>query len=340
MTRTKALLAFGAHGSQFTPGERKFFRNAVVPFIEGIAKEGGKAALIYEGVLPGNITSLPLGPQLSEIKNALDFLQKNRNDIVAKIKDSISCAETTIRCTLEKTVDKGFFLSDFEPQSQERIQLNGIFPVEWGFEDDVKKINQDRPGTVRFLHEPQDAEALYLGMIYDLLERIISTRGNDDALQFMVQYVRSGLEQMLLRDRAVVSLAEKLANEDLERSIVIPRGYFHESMVILFNSDLFDVTCMKGTTCNIRNFEWYAVEGFYQGSLREEELEKYAILELASTRFVMDELNLPDGTNAAWETRQALAPTSLETARTLSNKARTHALTLHPNIAKELGIKE
>lgn len=333
------LLAFGAHGSQFMPGEKKFFRGAVVPFIEGITKSGGKAALIYEGVLPMDITNLSLNPPLSEIKNTLDFLQKMRTAIMAKIKRSVSCAETTIRCTLENTVDRGLFVSDFGPQSPERRQLNGIFPVEWGFEDGVTKINQGRPGIVRFLHEPQDAEALYLGMIYGLLERIISTRGEKDALQFMVQYVRSGLEQMLLRDRAVVSLAEKLAGEDPERSIVIPRGYFHESMAILFNQAMFDLSCVKGTY-SIRNFEWDTVEGFYHGSLRENELEKYAVLELAATRFIKDELNLPDGTDAAWRTMQALAPTCLADMETLAKKARTHALSLHAGIAKELGIRE
>jgi hypothetical protein len=117
---------------------------------------------------------------------------------------------------------------------------------EWGYEPQMLAINKIHHGRIATIIEPQPAETLIRELELESLNRRLREASIDDMdnlIQMKLEEQRAVLESSIHRDEQVFKLAQRLAQEDPLRAIIIPRGDMHRPMVQRFfaDSDIFDI---------------------------------------------------------------------------------------------------
>jgi len=281
MSKTRVLLAFGSHGIQESrvPGDQRFFRKAVIPFIEDTVKNGKPIALIYETVLGlDNRIKTPV----------LDKISKGSGERwLSEIKERVLTEERHINECLDTVFVSG------NPELYTRASakclagggiLEGI--VDWGFEDFILELNSAGHSNITALIEPQSSEvSLGIWRREELNRRIESLiQGpENELLNAITDYIKFETEFQLSRDKGIKFLVDGLIKEKDVAAVCIPRGGQHRGMASLFNHDGYDVTVHDSGVPS--DFIYEAVNRSYRERIPEEELVLYARLQMEFLRY-------------------------------------------------------
>jgi len=326
--RTKLLLAFGTHGNAELEGDKRFFRNAIIPFLDEHVKNGkGKAAVIYEGFQPTRIEEDGSRPEKERVKDNLAFLRRKKKTVMDYLGLISAGFEETASAILRNIANKGTPPGSYIPKDMEQEITSMLYSSFLGFEEYAMALNRLEPGTVSFFSEPQNAQAIYAETYGKLLHRSLSLEPKNPGIA--TKCMALDIEHMMLRDREVKILADRLAAEDPDIAIIIPRSRNHMAMEALFERDRYDISLLMGSLGEW-SFESDAMVGFYAGELSERELMLYAKLEqelLSYTKsFRLDVV------------QQDRFP--LEVLDRVYLEARAYAIAKNQEAAAELGIME
>jgi hypothetical protein len=338
MAKTKLLLAFGAHGNLKSAGERGFFRDTIVPFLdEHVVREKKKAALIYETVLEIPMRYDTTQPEPFRTISALDTLKEKRESILKGLDTLLAHASGKIAALFSNSFDKGITPYAFATESWELAFLGSL--ELWGFAQDAIRLNGAMPDSIRFFLEPQNSEVVYLGENQKFLIRLLQ-QGKLRDLELMTEYMGLGIREMLLRDSGVVALADKLAAENPDGAIIIPRGVAHAPIEHFFDKDRYDVTTHV-SGMGIVPFSSNALVKAYRGALDERELRLYAKLEMELLKYFeslgFDVVNGPDERMLKF-IRQG--ESAVEAFSRITRDARAYVIMNNPETARELGIEK
>ena len=319
MKKTKLLLAFGAHGDLKIEGDSKFFRKAVIPFLEEHVERGKrKAAIICEGTMPEEIPRDKAGPEPVRTVAALYWLMRDREGFLERATEWVAERDKKANSFFMDVADKGLL------ESGTQGWPNSDF---WGFEEYAMGLNRKEPGTVRFLMEPPNIEAIYMDAFRKTISRLLRLTGEN--LEFVAESMRYSMRSAMLCDKEVLGLTDQLAQEDPDIAIIIPRSRSHMAMEAFFSRDRYDVFVRTGSLGEW-SFESDALVRFYAGDLGERELMLYAKLEqelLSYTKsFRLDIV------------QQDRFP--LEVLERVYLEARAYAIAKNQEAAQELGIME
>jgi hypothetical protein len=253
----KILLAFGTHGRGDRPPDRRFFRSAVVPFIEEALREGRKVAVIHE---------LCLYDRIGFLEEDVQRLLSGRGAEGAGewLREDLAMVQAEANHALRNTLDLG---------------IAGAPVADWGFNDAIMEVNAARPGSVLSIIEPQTVESLFA---HWRMRSFLSSLG-PQGVDCMAGFIRTMAEDCIRRDLGVLRLAERSALINGEAAIVIPRGSAHRGMAGLIRGR-HELLVAEG-----RSREDYmdrAVRLSYGRSLGEDEARAFAALELELLRFV------------------------------------------------------
>jgi len=327
MTKTKVLLAFGSHRGTYDTfpvrGNRRFFRQAVVPFIEeNVEKEGARAAIIHDCVCHNW-----LRPPLDDIK--VEIIKKNlKHEEIdsARIEGVIKEYERQIPI-LEEQSRKLLGLMNEETRGM----------TAWGFETAVRRINRRNPNQIIHFIEPQEIASVSLDLEEDV-QRTISMLTDDyeTAIDCIVKFIKALAMETIYRDKGVVALADKLMTEDPEMVIIIPRGWAHKGMATLFDRKKYDITIAEEQNKNVP-FAIEAALRYYNLDFDERNLRRYAILEHDANEFLEKKGLWFFLTHASVLVSRRLFRYTIDG---FIKKARKYAISKNPEVAEELGLSE
>ena len=318
--KTPVHLVFGVTPSH-TGGEKLFFRHNVAAALNEGLQKNRNASLIYphqhgydtSDATPEKARNTIVGVESTDSKVVIKEIRKNLK------------GDAYYAGVIKKTVENGLFLTDFTSNCGEMRGLDKIFPILLGFEPDAVERNRKAPGTVRFFIEPMVAEAVYHLTKQDMYEKLTpyqSSGGN--LIQYAVKCLENGMMGMFLRDKAVVSLAERLASDFPGQYIIIPRSSESVSMTALFDRDVFDISQDIGTRRG--GIYCAAAEKFYKnnGTMDEDMLVKYATLYQTSWQMLI---------------RFVQTPARKEYLETFALMSYKHAIREYPALATELDLR-
>ena len=340
MKKTKLLLAFGTHGNAELEGDKRFFRNAIIPFLDEHVKKGkGKAAVIYEGFQPTRIEEDGSKPEKERVKDNLAFLRRKRKTVMEYLGLISAGFEETASAILRNIANKGIPPGSYIPKDKEQEITGMLYSSFLGFEEYAMALNRLEPGTISFFCEPQNAQAIYAETYGKLLHRSLSLEPKNSRIA--AKCMVFALEHMMIRDREVKNLAERLAKESPEIAIVIPRGRAHAPMEMLFKQDRYDISLHIGSP-DILTFENDAMIRAYGGKLSRRELSLFAKLEeeinayIRMMGFDLDS-DKPDGRLLEYAKLAGRSP--IQALEKLIFDARAYAIANNPQAAAELGIR-
>ncbi len=255
--RTPLALAFGDHPGNFHglrfPADRAFFRAAVVPFLENaVLKEGRNAIIIHEFN-----TGLELG-----------HLDRHNPEHAEAVENAMAGIERGINEHFSETLDAGRRL----------VRYSDWF--DWGYVDDVARMNGSAPGRVRSIVEPLRASTAWL--VHDSIaprRRIRAAEGFDGMVEEECEAIRFSIAICLERSRRVSALVKEIRAADPDIAIVVPRGWAHRGMETDFDFSEFQIVAsaaLKG----VPHFSSEAVVESFSRELGQDELHRYARLTL------------------------------------------------------------
>ncbi len=279
--RTKLLLAFGLHGNEFgimrLPPQKRFFRDAVVPFLEKHVGRGKRDAVVIHEL--GSTKEWEDSFEENEKREAAGLSGDNKGMWLEIIRGELYEREVRYRGILEKSLDIG---------RAPDAATDGIRMEDWGFLDHIAESNRRQNGRITNLFEPPSAEAACerwrTGFIQDML---LDNPRRKDGPELALEFLKSKINFYVKRDNAVAASAERLALESPERAIVIPRGLAHAGMTALFDSAKFDITLSKDERFTT-DFVPDAAKMAYEGRTDGRELERFAALQLEFFRASLD----------------------------------------------------
>ncbi len=247
MAKTPLLLMFGRHVGDIAKhqrkkqekvlkGDTKFFKRSAKKFFKDrILAEGRRGVVIHELSIDIDADKLKddKGRKLDK-EEVLKEKDKPKESLLDQIEGMLDEATEDLLAIFSLTLNIGEKMFSFS---------------DWGYEPQMIAINRKYPGRIANILEPQTAEALIQMWEEELLcKRIMEAGINenmDKLIQMKLEEQRIMLESLLQRDEQIFKLAKRLAQEDPERAIIIPRGGAHSAMAQRFfaNSDLFDIEC-------------------------------------------------------------------------------------------------
>ena len=341
MKRTTLLLAFGTHGNAELEGDKRFFRNAIIPFLDEHVKKGkGKAAVIYEGFQPTRIEEDESRPEKERVKDNLAFLRRKKKTVMDYLGLMSAGFEETASAILRNIANKGTPPGSYIPKDMEQEITSMLYSSFLGFEEYAMALNRLEPGTVSFFSEPQNAQAIYAETYGKLLQRSLSLEPKNSGIA--AKCMALDIEHMMLRDREVKNLAERLAKESPDIAIIIPRGRAHAPMEMLFDKNKYGISLHIGSP-DILTFENDAMIRAYGGRLSRRELRLFAKLEeeiSAYARMMGFDLDSDKPDNRLLEFAKQTNRSLIQALEKLFLDARAYAIAKNPEIAKELGIRE
>lgn len=300
--RTPLLLAFGEHpaecGGIRYGADRKFFRSAIVPYLEEhVLKRGQRAAVIFEYNVGFDLAGY--------VRNNPEH-EKAVEEIVTRY--------------------WGIAANELLPS------LNrGVWPIkptdwfDWGYLDRVISINAGRPNSVICALEPLGANTAW-----DMYEQ----SGKSGALRFAgtflekveveMEILRYSARICVERSRRVARLAQAIRRQDPDAAIIIPRGYAHSGMTAFTSQEEFDITFMAHMRGAPRFSSDMIIESFRR-DVGAEEQKRYAALSLHFSSYCT--------ANAERFLREACRGGQYDedSLRMLSVEARRYALGLEEN---------
>jgi len=334
-------LAFGTHGNAELEGDKRFFRNAIIPFLDEHVKKGkGKAAVIYEGFQPTRIEEDESKPEKERVKDNLAFLRRKKKTVMEYLGLISAGFEETASAILRNIANKGTPPGSYIPKDMEQEIIGMLYSSFLGFEEYAMALNRLEPGTVSFFSEPQNAQAIYAETYGKLLHRSLGLEPKNPGIA--TKCMALAIEHMMLRDREVKDLAGRLAKESPEIAIIIPRGRAHAPMEMMFKQDRYDISLHIGSP-DILTFENDAMIRAYGGKLSRRELSLFAKLEegiSAYARMMGFDLDSDKPDNRLLEFAKQTGRSLIQALEKLIFDARAYAIAKNPEIAKELGIRE
>ena len=241
--KTSVLLAFGKHSSRESPANKKFFRRAIVPFLEEhVERRGKKATIVHE-----NAVYDAFDDEIAEkvTKKKLKAQEEPTEENVRSFREFLSSLERTFD-EMYKTMIKYYEFANTgreEPplDSSEFFETLGGLPYDqsWGFEDYVLKVNRTSPYSIVNICEKPNVEAALTSWH---VRTIKSGARPSRFADHLVDTVRFEVMQMHARDAALVAQMEEIAKTDPESVIVVPRGLMHKPMIQLIDKEKFDFT--------------------------------------------------------------------------------------------------
>lgn len=274
--KTPVLLAFG---DRQRATDRRFFRGVVGKFLhDKVVAEGRRAVIVneLENAIEtrDRIEALKTGKRPSEEKwkALLQYRGKRIEKSIPLIQEQLDLAvEELIRLT-GSTLDIG-------------RRLPRCFP-RYGFEQGVHDINRETSKKVVTLFEPQHAETLYRRWGTDIdFDRVKRARWEPDKVKAMITYlkVRFGCQQE--RDRHLLDFVTKLATENPQFAIVIPRSHIHRGMAKYFADDgIFDTVEHESATLD--GFDTEIIVRAYNEALKHIDWELAARRNLTYQRYI------------------------------------------------------
>ncbi|MEK6982385.1 MAG: hypothetical protein AABX38_05625 [Candidatus Micrarchaeota archaeon] len=281
-TRSKVpvLFAFGDHGNlSLRSADRKFFRCAVVPFLEEMVSAGRKVVVINEAFFGQRSDYVnPLREEFGQKK--VDLLDKTVLDeepaaleIIQAAKESRFTANFLLDQTINlgvplsgrlnfvdlqraflKSIKKGMF-GDFDSSMfKEHLQfhLKELRSYLWGFENDIVRLNSPNSSSIRTVYESFDRFAFFELWDFDRIQEQIHLlpSGSSVPIELLAELAITFVEANYIRDLAVKKLIEDLSEKDPRVAIVVPRGDAHREMVCLFDHSRFDISTRIGVLDN------------------------------------------------------------------------------------------
>src|SRR5512143_489064 len=252
------LLAFGTHGSGRDRPDGRFFRNAVMPFIERAVSNGRRVAVIHEFSVYGGVRADEGERSMLAHCGTLEGAAGHLRDFLSDMQER---ANMGLRCTLD-------------------VGLHGEPIDDWGYNDRIRSINARRPGSILNIVEPQSLESLVAYWKISEFGKGIGPEG----VGTMMGFIRTMAEDCIRRDRGVLGMVERTAALDPDAAIVVPRGSGHRGMVALLGGSSHQVHVAERLDCE--DFMDRAVRASYGRTLGDDELRAYAVLELELMKFV------------------------------------------------------
>lgn len=233
MKRTKILLAFGMHGggrTEKTPPDRKFFRQAVAPFLEQEVAAGRRVVVIQEqnlaydlvegdGELTGVFRPMLLLKRLAELTGR----PPPPDSIYDTLVQGLDKRERELNEKYARTLDQGKGLDGF----------NAL-----GYEEVAVELNRRSPGSVSFVCELQTRDTFWATINAWFAETMPRS---DDLTEILIDIIRTTTDRAYVRDGALIEQVFRFHYSDDERTIVLPRGALHVEMRRFFDPGIFDV---------------------------------------------------------------------------------------------------
>lgn len=297
--RTPLLLAFGEHpaecGGIRYGADKRFFKSAVVPFLEEhVERRGEKAAIIYEFNMGFDLQGYDrLNPaHIQAVQTMVAQTGKGMGDSVSPSLDAGS-----------------------------EIGANAYW-FDWGFLDKVMAINSITPGRVRNIVEPLAADTAWTMWDQSLAADAMRNAGSfEERVEIEKEVIKYSARTCAGRSRRVADLVRRIRGQEPQMAIVIPRGYAHSGMVAFFGQEEFDITCVSHMRGAPRFSSDIIIEAFGR-EVSEEEWRRHAALSLRFSNYALTngERFLRKACNGGGYDEDAL--------RMLSVEARRHALEL------------
>ena len=235
MERTKVFIVLGEHGGHGSPANTRFFRRAVCSFLDEILQDGKKATMIYETALYNYPFGCMPGKSLnaSRIQGYLDEAEPKNMKRWRLFKPRFSGLESRANENLNAIVGKGNPLSLFD----------GL-----GFEDMVLAMNRRNIWQVNVVIDPQNVDAMYATWALKQIEGLVSTARismarlcSSETTELIKKCLSAEAEFLVLHDRQVFSLVERLRAQNPEMPVIIVRGSAHAGISRLFDPKEYDV---------------------------------------------------------------------------------------------------
>jgi hypothetical protein len=297
--RTPLLLAFGEHpaecGGIRYGADKRFFKSAVVPFLEEhVERRGVKAAIIFE---------FNMGFDLQGYDRLNPAHAKAVHDLVAQTGKDMGDA-------VSPSLDAGA-----------EIGANAYW-FDWGFLDKVIAINSNKPGRVQNIVEPLGADTAWNMWDQALVSDAMRKAGTfEERVEIEKEVIKYSARTCIQRSRRVAELARSMRGQEPQMAIIIPRGYAHSGMVAFFGQDKFDITCVSHMRGAPRFSSDIIIEAFGR-EVSEDEWRRHAALSLRFSSYAL--------TNGERFLREACKGGGYDedTLRMLSVEARRYALDL------------
>lgn len=255
--RTALALAFGehpgqSHGLEFD-ADRKFFRAAILPFLEEHVIRRGKRALI--------IHEFNVGFDLNGLERGNEEHEKILGELVRKTEENANARlSATINSGMPLSPDQGWF--------------------EWGYGERIAEINRSIPGAIRNIVEPLQPGTVWRMWEQTLVcERSRITGSLAESVDIEMELIRRSIDICLERSRRVVALVKEARESHPEMAIVVPRGFAHRGMADDFDYSEFEMT----VSYSLRGAPLFSSEAIIESfgrTLGKEELRRYAMLSL------------------------------------------------------------
>jgi hypothetical protein len=256
MTRPQLLFAFGRHPGNTGGGDRKFFSENIIPFTEGVMRQGGTVAIIHPACLADHV---PLG---SKQKEALAAPESGMSDS-------------------QRAAGMGFvrdYLRGLEGFWAGELRRNGIAAYSWtghgmGYENELEARlhGAGHPGRLLHLIEPQSDIVAVLK--WDMGRRYREWCAAPEDAAACREYVKALTWYLIARDRLVQQEADAIAEKHEGVSVIIPRERVHLPMVRLFDGERFETRLRE---CEHRTNDGVfsaVVINFYSGQVDDRGLE-------------------------------------------------------------------
>jgi hypothetical protein len=297
--RTPLLLAFGEHpaecGGIRYGADKRFFKSAIVPFLEEhVEKRGVKAAIILE---------FNMGFDLQGYDRLNPAHAKAVHDLVAQTGKG-----------MEDAVSPGL-------DAGNGIGANAYW-FDWGFLDKVIAINSGIPGRVHSIVEPLMSDIVWNMWDQTLVSYAMRKAGTfEERVEIEKEVIKYSARTCIQRSRRVAELAKRMRAEEPQGAVIIPRGYAHSGMAAFFSQEEFDITCVSHMRGGPRFSSDIIIEAFNR-DVGEDEWRRHAALSLRFSSYAL--------ANGERFLREACKDGSYneDALRMLSVEARRHALDL------------
>jgi hypothetical protein len=255
--RTALALAFGEHPGQSYgvrfDADRKFFRAAILPFLEEhVIRLGKKALVIHE---------FNVGYDLSGLQRD----NKEHEEIIrALLRQTEEKANNALGATLNAGIplapDQGWF--------------------DWGYAERIAEINRSIPGAITNIVEPLRPSTVWLMWEQTLAcERSRGARSFEESVEIEMEAISGSIDICLGRSRRVAALVKEARESRPDMAIIVPRGFAHRGMADEFDYSEFEMTVSYG----LRGAPLFSSEAIIESFgrlLGEDELRRYALLSL------------------------------------------------------------
>ena len=286
------MLAFGEHpgqhGDKVYPAHRKFFKAALLPFLEDARQRGQRVLVIHE--------------------MSVDYRTKGLDGVnkadVESLEAGLQIAENNMNGLLSESLDVGQMLNVARDW------------FDWGYLDVIVDLNQAAPGTIRNIVEPFGANTLgHIDEHTELFRRSQNPMPFRERLRLEAELIRASIKISLSRSLRVVKLIKRLRSENPDLAVAVPRGYAHHGMSEHFDYSEFEMTVassLKGAPSFLAD----AVAESFRRPLTDQELMIYARLSLYFEEYCLNAMKEGAGLENIWDTYSEARQYALEKDRT------------------------